>query len=121
MTFDLTDFDPASAMLTGLGGADDAVLDILVNGTLSGVSFTGFSMLTSLTLISGFIDGLNTPDFIVQDGFTPTAFRTDDLTATAAPSTAAAVPEPASWAMFIGGFGVLGAMMRRRRTSITFA
>jgi hypothetical protein len=29
--------------------------------------------------------------------------------------TAAAVPEPMSWAMFIGGFGVVGATMRGRR------
>ena len=34
---------------------------------------------------------------------------------------AAAVPEPASWAMFIGGFGLVGSAMRRRRTSISFA
>ena len=33
---------------------------------------------------------------------------------------AAAVPEPASWAMMLGGFGLLGCAMRRRRTSITF-
>ena len=26
-----------------------------------------------------------------------------------------AVPEPASWAMLIAGFGLTGAMMRRRR------
>jgi hypothetical protein len=32
-----------------------------------------------------------------------------------------AVPEPATWAMFIGGFGVIGASMRRRqRTKVAF-
>jgi hypothetical protein len=31
------------------------------------------------------------------------------------------VPEPASWAMMIGGFAIVGAAMRRRRTSIAFA
>ncbi len=30
--------------------------------------------------------------------------------------TAGAVPEPASWAMLIAGFGLVGATMRRRRT-----
>ena len=34
---------------------------------------------------------------------------------------AAAVPEPASWALFIGGFGAIGFGLRRRRTSISFA
>ncbi|MDO6413206.1 PEPxxWA-CTERM sorting domain-containing protein [Sphingomonas sp. BIUV-7] len=36
-------------------------------------------------------------------------------------ATAAAVPEPASWAMMIGGFGVVGAGMRRRRAVTTAA
>ncbi len=31
------------------------------------------------------------------------------------------VPEPASWAMFIAGFGVVGAMQRRRRTGYATA
>ena len=32
-----------------------------------------------------------------------------------------AVPEPATWAMMIGGFGMIGATFRRRRTAIRFA
>ncbi|MBN8832151.1 MAG: PEP-CTERM sorting domain-containing protein [Sphingomonadales bacterium] len=32
-----------------------------------------------------------------------------------------AVPEPATWAMMIGGFGLAGAAMRRRKTSVSFA
>ena len=31
------------------------------------------------------------------------------------------VPEPASWAMMLGGFGLVGSAMRRRRTGIAFA
>ena len=34
---------------------------------------------------------------------------------------AAAVPEPASWAMFVGGFGLLGAALRRKSAVVTFA
>jgi Protein of unknown function (DUF642)/PEP-CTERM motif len=33
----------------------------------------------------------------------------------------AAVPEPASWALMIGGFGMAGAMLRRRRASFAAA
>ena len=33
----------------------------------------------------------------------------------------AAVPEPATWAMMIGGFGVIGASLRRRRRAVRFA
>jgi hypothetical protein len=36
-------------------------------------------------------------------------------------STASPAPEPASWAMMVGGFGLLGAAMRRRKTSLSFA
>jgi hypothetical protein len=31
------------------------------------------------------------------------------------------VPEPATWAMMIGGFGLIGAVARRRRTTIAYA
>jgi hypothetical protein len=37
------------------------------------------------------------------------------------PDAIAAVPEPASWAMMIGGFGLIGGMMRRRLTRISYA
>ncbi|MDO6416063.1 PEPxxWA-CTERM sorting domain-containing protein [Sphingomonas sp. BIUV-7] len=32
-------------------------------------------------------------------------------------STIASVPEPATWAMMVGGFGLIGSMMRRRRST----
>jgi hypothetical protein len=34
---------------------------------------------------------------------------------------AGGVPEPASWAMMIGGLGLVGGAMRRRRTAVSFA
>ena len=34
---------------------------------------------------------------------------------------ASGVPEPATWAMMIGGFGLIGGGMRRRRASLSFA
>ncbi len=37
-----------------------------------------------------------------------------------AESMNAAVPEPASWAMFIGGFGLIGATMRRKKAVVRF-
>lgn len=35
--------------------------------------------------------------------------------------TGASVPEPSSWAMMIAGFGLVGAVMRRRVTKVTFS
>ena len=36
----------------------------------------------------------------------------------AEPATVAVVPEPASWAMLIAGFGLVGAVARRRRAAV---
>jgi len=35
--------------------------------------------------------------------------------------TSPGVPEPASWAMMVGGFGLIGGAMRRRRITASFA
>jgi hypothetical protein len=63
-----------------------------------------------------FIDG-----FRNAAGAFSSSFIGDENTATTAnivgrfaPAVAGAVPEPASWAMMVGGFGLLGAAMRRR-------
>jgi hypothetical protein len=32
-----------------------------------------------------------------------------------------AVPEPATWALMLGGFGIAGTALRRRRTAVAFA
>jgi hypothetical protein len=46
------------------------------------------------------------------------AFR---VTITEADDGAGAVPEPAAWVMMVGGFGAIGAAMRRRqRTAVSF-
>ena len=49
-------------------------------------------------------------DWAVGGQFRNYAFRLDG-----------AVPEPASWALMLGGFGLVGGAMRRRKTSVAFA
>lgn len=45
-----------------------------------------------------------------------------DYTIDIEPAAPGAVPEPASWAMMVGGFGLVGTAMRRsRRTSVSFS
>jgi hypothetical protein len=41
------------------------------------------------------------------------------LTLSVPPVGASAVPEPASWAMMISGFGLIGGAMRRRKSQVT--
>lgn len=46
----------------------------------------------------------------------------NDFTAVFNVTAGNAVPEPASWALMISGFGLAGAALRRRvRTSVSFA
>lgn len=89
--------DPANAAFL-VGGNND--LRIAENGT---VSFDAYEL--------GAFDGLTTAAGYVFDN--------DVLTSASAPIyrisfTAAAVPEPATWAMMIMGFGAVAAGLRRR-------
>jgi hypothetical protein len=99
-----------------------------------GDQFAAFSSPTTISYSNGnnFIglratDGANvyygfayTTDNILNSyGFETTPGAT--ITATVAGASAGAVPEPASWAMMLGGFGVIGGAMRARRRSVAFA
>lgn len=46
---------------------------------------------------------------------------TAQFTYTLTPQVQSGVPEPATWAMLIAGFGLTGAAMRRRRVQVAFA
>ncbi|HKP79264.1 MAG TPA: PEPxxWA-CTERM sorting domain-containing protein [Phenylobacterium sp.] len=56
--------------------------------------------------------GYNVKQVVLNSG--SNSFEVDNF-------AAAAVPEPATWALMISGFGGAGAMLRRRRTASTFA
>jgi hypothetical protein len=61
------------------------------------------------------------PDTAGPNQFFVFGFKDGDLPRYVAQSVAA-IPEPASWALFIGGFGMIGTAMRRRKiaTTVTF-
>jgi len=50
-------------------------------------------------------------------GYSYNDFGLDDI-ALQGPSVASGAPEPASWALMIGGFGLAGAALRRRRAAV---
>lgn len=112
-TFDLTGFDETSAIINGAWGTDNQGLDILINGVSTGINLLGvvvgnFSQLHSYTISSGFVAGVNTLDFVIQDNGVIAAFRTE-LT-----GTANAVPEPGTLAIVVLGLLAAGAIRTRK-------
>jgi len=117
LTFDLTPTEAASASFLGQFAADNGIEWIKLNGTAilgseGGTPIGGFSSWTSFAASSDFQAGANTLTFDVvnfgQATGNPSGLRVEFLSSNA-------VPEPASWALMIGGFGLTGAALRRRR------
>ncbi len=70
-TFDLTGFKPQTATVTGQWSSDNVGLDILVNGVSTGITNRGqFLAFSAFAINSGFVSGLNTLDFIVDNAAT---------------------------------------------------
>lgn len=114
--FSLAGFDPSSVVINGRWAADDTGV-ILLNGQTTSQTVSGFQSYTNFTLQGGFVAGTNQIDFKVNNGGGPTGLRVEFTSATANP-VASAVPEPATWAMMMVGFGVIGAAMRRKRHNV---
>lgn len=91
------------------------ITDLLINGTHYVVPANSSGQFLAVSGIPIFNGVLNT---IEVYGTTSSLGGTFSGTAT---FSALAVPEAASWAMMVAGFGLMGAALRKRRTSITFA
>ena len=88
-TFDLTGFNPATASLSGLMATDDAGISIQLNGTTVNVN-SGFSALTPFSFTTGFVTGVNTLEFRLNNGGggpNATGLRVEGLQGTAVPLT----------------------------------
>ena len=108
-TFDLTGFDFNSASVSGGWSTDNNGLDILINGIslAATTSFTQFSAgFSAFSITSGFVAGVNTIDFLVNNGGGPTALRVE-MTGTAD------VPEPHM--LSLAAVALLGLGLARRR------
>jgi hypothetical protein len=115
-TFDLTGFDPASASITGIWRTDDIGLNIFINDTSTGQTAPLAHTDTPFAISSGFVAGLNTLDFLIDNsGGGPTGIR---INVSGNADLAQQVAEPAT--LLLVGFGLLGlagfAGKRRRRT-----
>src|SRR5260370_5388668 len=67
LTFDLTNFDPTTASITGNWASDNGGLDILINGVSTRTVNNRFKGFTPFPITTGFIDGLNTIHFVLKN------------------------------------------------------
>jgi hypothetical protein len=112
-TFNLTGLKAATASLSGTFAGDDSAT-IFLNGVQIGAANQGgYSFLTNFTINSGFVAGVNTLTFAaLNSGAGPTGVNV------VVSGTADAVPEAATWAMMVAGFGLVGFSLRRRSGAV---
>ena len=81
-TFDLTGFDPSTAFIEGNWSSDNAGLDVVINGTSTQISRSGYTLAPFRIEPGHFVSGINTLEFIVNnsaDG--STGFRVEAIRA----------------------------------------
>jgi uncharacterized protein YjiK len=105
-----------------LSGRSYKLLEVTQTGTVvSSYDLSGFKSLVDPTNAGGKFEGLTLDEagniyLVSDDGDGPNQSYLVKLDYTGA------VPEPASWAMMIAGFGLIGGAMRRRqKAAVTFA
>ena len=99
LQFDLTDYDPQSAQITGRFSSDDKVDNVKINGMSTGINGVMFDTWHSFLISTGFTAGMNTLEFFVINTGTsanPSGFRVElAITADIAPPEAIN-PNPAN-------------------------
>src|SRR5450759_4920986 len=76
-TFNLTGLNPATAVLSGQWGVDDLGFIKLNGAVVPNSGITGYGSLTPFTINSGFINGVNTLDFVVTNWGGASGLRVD--------------------------------------------
>jgi PEP-CTERM motif len=105
--FDLTGDNPSTALLSGLWTSDNQGC-IFLNGTNTGdcTGETAFGSLQSFSISTGFTSGINTIDFIIDNGGGPTGVIAEVSGTVSSGSVGSAVPEPSTFALV--GTSLLG-------------
>lgn len=110
--FDYFDTDVTDSYQINLPGGDFYNNPPFVFATFGGGASTGFFGLTSTTsFTSVVITNARFGGYISDEGI-------DNLITNGAGSVVGGVPEPTTWALLVGGFGLVGVAARRRRTVV---
>ena len=117
-TFDLTGYNPATALINVSMGVDNYVADVYLNGVSLSHSYAGFFSFDNFNITSGFTGALNTLDFYAVDQGPPAAFNA--FYSSRVSPAVTATPEPATFALVgTGLFALMGVTRRRRNTQTT--
>lgn len=114
-TFDLTGLVASTASISGQWSVDNQGFDILLNGVSNGSTATDFKSFYAFSLLSGFIDGLNTLDFVVENQGGPTGLRVEATGSADRTPLFEEVPVPEPVSIVILGSGLLAAGLLRRK------
>jgi PEP-CTERM motif len=110
-------FDPKSGKFSGRFAVDNTVRSITLNGVTLAASGGSFNIWTAFAANSGFKSGLNTLMFNTvntrQATGNPAGLRVEFT------NSSIGVPEPATWAFMILGFGLIGGALRSRKAGVT--
>jgi hypothetical protein len=104
----------AGTLTASLGGTDalDQVTTVAFNNTATSAAWTQYTLVGTATASTVRVQFLGLAPSCCSIG----APGLDDVSFTVIGGTAV-VPEPATWALMIGGFGLAGASLRRRRAA----
>jgi hypothetical protein len=117
-TFDLTGFNPASAKIVLRLASDNNTTSVLLNGSSTGITATSLSSFSApFTISSGFVNGINHLDFVVNNGpgvvSNPTGLRVEIQSFGVAPAP------PGLLLGAMGAAGLLGFTRVRRLLPFT--
>jgi PEP-CTERM motif len=102
----------STVSVSGDWATDDTGTDVRINGASTGQTDGGYGVLTSFTVNSGFVYGLNTLDFYLTNaaiGINPTGLRVDHI------AGSYQVPEPGTAGLAAVAISASATLLRRRR------
>jgi len=118
-----------ASLTKGSGGTNGMGYDVYEYGSLiapltlaAGTYYFGLQNVVTSGNAYGYWDVNNGPSVAFENQLgNVNGYLSAGSNSTAFTLLSSGVPEPASWAMMLGGFGLVGGAMRRRRASVSFA